>query len=111
MTPEERRQAIDDICIELGWILQRFPSGNPDAWIDRDGRLVGNYDTVDPFTSPNDCARVMEEARGRDYKMSLTCIFKLWTAEVYTDVTKVRQATSNSWMEAFSLAVWEMIRG
>ena len=67
----DHQLAIDKICTEmLGWHKAKTPIEGVWWWVDsEDNRIAGVL--FDPFTSPNDCNRVMDAVHNRHLLLSI----------------------------------------
>ena len=110
MTLEEKQNAIDKICSWIGWHKAKTPIEGVWWWIDaQDNRMAGAL--FNPFTSPNDCNRVMDEVAKGDMAYGTTFEPRATQGRKYMAyITPNRYGYSDdSWMDAFCLAVLEII--
>lgn len=116
-----KQEQIDKIAKWMGWHKEvcnvedegGFISHQEWYWLTADKQRVrGRFD---PFTSPSDCARVMDEVVNRQMswlqqgaglsKKGLLFQCVLHSGGIWTSV----QVSQKSWMEAFCLALLEAI--
>jgi hypothetical protein len=109
----ERQQAIDDIAKWMGWHKNTSIYDSFWWWVNAENERTGGS-SFDPFTSPNDCNRVMEEVGQKGIgwltHRRLQVKGNSYWAQLWNGKDDWDAISNTSWMEAFSLAVWELVK-